>query len=151
MAITFLGNHLLCKYQMYVLVSACVWACVCGTCIHITHTLRIRHVIVEHADNLMPAICENRIPTHLHIHTVTHTRKHTLCLNIFPFINFAPYTCTYNLQQPLDNLSSLLAISIVPHHVVKGSSSAARMRMNRVQAGNRPAAFQKLGFDNEIY
>lgn len=30
-------------------------------------------------------------------------------------------------------------------------SSAARMRMNRVQAGNRPGAFQKLGFDKEIY
>lgn len=87
-------------------------------------------------------------------HTLRHTRTHTnayIVLKYFSFINFAPYTCTYNLQQPLDNLSSMLAISIVPHHVAKGSSSAARMRMNRVQAGNRPAAFQKLGFDKQIY
>lgn len=62
---------------------------------------------------------------HTHCDTLAHTRMHTLCLNIFPFINFAPYTCTYNLQQPLDNLSSMLAISIVPHHVAKGSSGAA--------------------------
>lgn len=87
--------------------------CVCAVCVllsvsaahaFISHTLRIRHVIVDHADNLMPAICENKIPTHYHTHKHTQAPtqwKHTLCLNIFPFINFPLYTCTYNLQQPL--------------------------------------------------